>query len=132
MRLIMYTFLGVVLAIFTITPITSAQEFSKAMPGVVLAGMGGSGMGGSGMGGSGMMGGGQIMSDLWNAFSSMWGAKNPTKYDHRSSSTDKLRSEIREKRQELDSMFQSRNPDKRAIDQKMRELERLESELYDR
>jgi Spy/CpxP family protein refolding chaperone len=132
MRLIMYIFLGAVLALWTTTPITSAQEFSKAMPGVVLAGMGGSGMGGSGMGGSGMMGGGQGMSDLWNALSRMWGSENPNSFDHRSNSTERLRSEIREKRQELRSMVQSSNPDRSAIDQKIRELDRLESELYDR
>jgi len=62
----------------------------------------------------------------------MWGAENPKSLDHRSSSTERLRSEIREKRQELHSMFRSSNPDRSTIDQKIRELDRLESELYDR
>jgi Spy/CpxP family protein refolding chaperone len=91
--------------------------------------MGGSGMG-AGTGGSGMMGGGQVMSDLWNALSRKW--DNPNQYAHRSNSTERLRSDIREKRQELRSMVQSSNPDRSAIDQKIRELDRLESELYDR
>ncbi len=135
MKSIVYTFFVAVIAFLMVTPATFADDFVTSSPGVVLAGMGGagmggSGMGGSGMGGSGMMGGGQGMSDLWNALSRMWG--NPNKYDHKSNSTERLRSEIREKRQELRSMVQSSNPDRSAIDQKIRELGRLESELYDR
>jgi len=130
MRSIVYTFFVVVIAFLMVTPATFAGDFVTSSPGVVLVGMDGSGMGGSGMGGSSMMGGGQGMSDLWNALSGMW--NNPNQYDHRSSSTERLRSEIREKRQELRSMVQSSNPDRSAIDQKIRELDRLESELYDR
>ncbi len=125
MRSIVYTFFGVVIALLMVTPATFADDFVTSSPGVVLVGMGG-----GGMGGSGMMGGGQGMSDLWNALSRMW--ENPNQYDHGSSSTKRLRSEIREKRQELRSMVQSSNPDRSAIDQKIRELDRLEFKLYDR
>lgn len=101
MRLIMYTFLGVVLALLAITPIACAQELNQRVPGVFLAGMGGGGMGGSGMGGgmggSGMMGGRQGIWDLWNGLSRMWGAENPKSLDHRSSSTERLRSGIKDR-----------------------------------
>ena len=44
---------------------------------------------------------------------------------------ERLRAEIREKRQELSELFRSDKPDKMLIDQKMAELNALETE-YDR
>ncbi len=43
--------------------------------------------------------------------------------------TEALRKEMREKREELASLFRSDNPDKNLIDQKINELNRLESDL---
>jgi len=98
---------------------------------VYAGGMGGGGMMGGGIGGGGMMGSGQ-------GYSNPWQNQNP--YDHNNRSdqkayqdnareTEKLREEIREKRNELHALYRSEKPDPDLIDKKIDELSRLEDEL---
>ncbi len=88
-----------------------------------MMGSGGYGMMGSG-GHGGMMGSGQ-------GFFSPRGTqpqRSPS-YQYEQRQTEKLREEIREKRQELSRLYRSEKPDKELMDQKMAELNRLEAEL---
>ena len=121
-----YTFVGMLMVLLTLAPTVSAEDFNQPMPGIVLLGMGG------GMGGGGMMGSGRGMTDLWNTLSRMWGEKGVNNHQANNANKSELRSRIRERREELRTMVRSENPERAAIDQKIRELDRLESELYDR
>ena len=87
--------------------------------------MGGGGHGMMGGGGSGMMGYGQWVSALWEALSEKFGGGDQNNYEE----TETLRRQIREKRGELASLYSYKNTDKKLIDQKIDELNRLESEL---
>jgi len=118
------------------TAITTALLFSAGA--YAGGGMGGGMGGGQGMMGGqdhGMMGGGgngMISSDPY--FSNPW-----TSTQSRKSSTDqntqlereKLREDVREKIQELSELYRSDKPDKALIDQKIAELNELET-AYDR
>ena len=97
---------------------------------------GGSPMGGSEyamMGGQGMMGGGQGGgmgyghgdSNLWSDLNRMFNGSNQQSH----SETETLRREIRQRRQELASLFEADKPDKKLIHEKIEELNRLEGEL---
>ncbi len=100
------------------------------------SGPGGTGSSGSGMmggGGYGMMGGGEhggMMGSGQDFFSprSTQPQSSPS-YQYEQRQTEKLREEIREKRQELSRLYRSEKPDKELMDQKMAELNRLEAEL---
>jgi len=50
-------------------------------------------------------------------------------YRDKAQETEKLRKEIREKRQELSELYRSAKPDVGRIDKKIDELSRLEAEL---
>lgn len=94
------------------------------------AGMGGSGMG-AGMGGSiggghGMMGG-QGMMDLGPNQSSQ--PRTSSNYQTEKKETEKLRAEIKAKRQELSDLYRAEKPNKQMIDQKIAELGELEAKL---
>lgn len=95
---------------------------------------------GGGSGGGSMMGGGRGMmggsghrmtgynkgiSYLWGLLSKMFDKSKQDDYNQ----TETLREQIREKRGELASLYRSENADKKLIDQKIYELNRLESEL---
>ncbi len=91
------------------------------------------GMMGGGMGG-GMMGGyGQGYSNPWqdqynpNPYNS--NRFDQRAYQDKARETEKLRQEIREKRQELSELYRSQKPDVAQIDKKIDELSRLEAEL---
>ena len=87
--------------------------------------MGGGGYGMMGGGGhGGMMGSGQ------GSFSPRGTQpQSSPSYQYEQRQTEKLREEIREKRQELSRLYRSEKPDKELMDQKMAELNRLEDEL---
>ena len=87
---------------------------------------------GGGSGGGSMMGGGHGMtgyskgiSYLWELLSKMLDISKQNDYNQ----TETLREQIREKRGELASLYRSENADKKLIDQKIDELNRLESKL---
>ena len=106
----------IVVAVFALSTIASAQ------------GMGGGHGGGGGMmegQGGGMMGSGKWMSKLWELLSNRTGKSDPVKDRERAA----LRTEIREKRNELVSLIQEENHDRVLINKKIEELDRLESEL---
>jgi len=95
----------------------------------------GSGMGGGMGGGQGMMGGqGYGMMRSGPAYSNPWtspqSGRSPADQD-KQAQRDQLRKEIREKRQELSALYRSDKPDKALIDQKIAELNELET-VYDR
>jgi Spy/CpxP family protein refolding chaperone len=123
--------------------ITMSMGAAIAIGGIAYAGggMGGSGPGGTGSSGSGMMGGGGYgmmgsgghggMMGSGQGFFSPRGTqpqRSPS-YQYEQRQTEKLREEIREKRQELSRLYRSEKPDKELMDQKMAELNRLEAEL---
>ena len=91
---------------------------------------------GGGMGGGqGMMGGqghGMMGSDLnfSNPKTSPQSHMSPTD-QYKQQERERLREEIREKRQELSGLYRSDKPDKALIDQKIAELNVLET-AYDR
>ena len=103
----------------------------------------GGGSGGGGMGGSGhgMMGGGgygmmddrghdDMMGSGQNYFSPRSKQfQRPRSYQPQMRYSDRLRAEIRQKRNELSELLRSENPDREMIEQKMAELNRLEAEL---
>jgi hypothetical protein len=97
-------------------------------------GIGGGNGGGMG-GGQGMMGGqGQGMMGYGSNFSNPWGAQsrtNPTA-QYEKKETERLRDEVRVKRQELSDLYRSGKPNKEMIDQKIEELSKLEAELDQR
>jgi hypothetical protein len=98
-----------------------------------IAVAGGGGMGGS-MGGGyqGMMGGGHMMQYNPNMSNPWQGQPQQTPYpSYQSKQTERqqLKEDIRQKRQELSSLYRSENPDKDLIDQKIEELSKLEAEL---
>jgi Spy/CpxP family protein refolding chaperone len=75
--------------------------------------------------GSGMMGSGQGSSNLREELVRKLEELNQKRYQE----TETFRKQIREKRGVLASLFRSDNPDKNLIDQKIDELNRLESDL---
>lgn len=94
--------------------------------GPVYARMGGhGGMGGGGRGG-GMMGSGGGISDFLETVIGKRG--NPERDRDIERDREELRREIREKRRELAYLFRSDNPNRRLIDQKIGESNRLEAE----
>ena len=88
--------------------------------------MGGQGHGMMGSGGSGMMGSGQNFSDPWTSQP----RRSPAD-QYKQQERERLREEIREKRQELSDLYRSEKQDKARIDQKIAELNTLETD-YDR
>ncbi len=103
---------------------------------VYAGGMGGGmGSGGNGMMGGGMMGGyGQGYSnpgqDPYNPNPyNRYDRSDEKAYQDKAQETEKLRQEIREKREELSELYRSAKPDAGRIDKKMDELSRLETEL---
>ena len=94
------------------------------MGGPEYAMMGGQGMMGGGQGG-GRMGYGQGGSNLWGELNRMFNGSNQQSH----SETETLRREIRQRRQELASLFEADKPDKKLIHEKIEELNRLEGEL---
>jgi Spy/CpxP family protein refolding chaperone len=71
------------------------------------------------------MGDGQGISKLWHALMNIFNRSNQADYDE----TEALRMQIREKRRELAEMYRSGNTDKELLEQKIEELNRLESKL---
>jgi hypothetical protein len=112
--------------------IIGALAFAVFIGGFVYAGgMGGGGMGG---GGRGMMGGGHMM-DYGRGYSAPYPApynrdyQSEEPYRYNSQETERMRQEIREKRQELSKLYDSEKPDKALIDKKIDELSKLEAQL---
>jgi len=108
--------------------------------GFSYAGNGGGGMGsgmgggtGAGMGGDhGMMGGqGHGMMDYDQNYSnpSRGQLRTDPTYQYEKKTTERLRYEIRAKRQELSDLYRSEKPNKEIIDQKIAELDELEAKL---
>jgi hypothetical protein len=96
------------------------------------SGIGGGGMGGGMGGGQGMMGGqGQGMMGFGSIFSNPWGAQSRTNqtYQNQQKETQRLREEIRTKRQELSDLYRAEKPNKEMINRKIEELSKLEGEL---
>jgi hypothetical protein len=94
------------------------------------AGMGGSGTG-AGMGGSmgsghGVMGG-QGMMNIGPSQSTQ--PRTSPNYQTEKQETQKLRAEIKAKRQELSDLYRAEKPNKQMIDQKIAELGELEAKL---
>lgn len=125
MRVKIYMISMIILIAFAFTTTTYAQGMGGGHGGGggMMGGNGGGGMMGSG--GSGMTSPSQWMSKLWNLFSNNSQKGNQEKYRQR----EALRAQVQEKRQELESIVRSKNPDKALIDQKIGELDRLEAEL---
>ena len=98
-----------------------------ANSGPVYARMGGHGGMGGGSGGSGMMGSGEGISSILEA---LLGKRSDQDRDYDiERDREELRQEIRWKRRELAYLFRSDTPDRKLIDQKILELNRLEAEL---
>ena len=117
------------LAIATAAHAGMEREAVRGVPannGPVYARMGGHG-GMGGRGGSGMMGSDEGISAIWEALSGKRANRDRDYDDQRD--REELRQEIREKRRELAYLFRSDTPDKKLIDQKIVELNRLEAEL---
>ena len=117
--------------------IVAAMTIFITIAGIAYAGGGmGGGMGGGTGGGMGggmgeSMGGGQGMMGNGSNFSNPWGAQpgtNPN-YQNQQKETEKLREEIRVRRQELSDLYRSEKPNKEMIDQKITELNELEAKL---
>ena len=89
--------------------------------------MGGQGYGMMGSPGNGMMGSGPAYSNPWTSPQS---GRSPADQD-KQAQKEQLRKEIQEKRQELSALYRSDKPDKALIDQKIAELNELET-VYDR
>ena len=89
--------------------------------------MGGRGHGMMGSGGNGMMGSDPNYSTPWTSPQSRTSPRDQDKQIERQN----LSEEIREKRQELSDLYRSDNLDKALIDQKIAELNELET-AYDR
>ncbi len=115
--------------LFIIIAMTTFITFA----GIAYAGGGmGGGMGGDMGGGQGMMGGqGQGMMGYGSNFSNPWGAQPRTNsnYQNQQQKTERLREEIRAKRQELSDLYRSEKPNKEMINQKIEELSKLEAKL---
>jgi hypothetical protein len=111
-----------VLALFTV----SVEPFANGPNGssTVMAMMG-SGGGGGNMGGHGMSGIGEWILKLWKGLSGEAAVSKQQKMKE----TEMLRQLIREKRRELSSLVRSPIPDKELIEDKIYELNGLESEL---
>ena len=101
-------------------------------------GSGGMGADSSGMGsgmsdGHGMMGGqGHGMMGYGQNYSNNWREQpraNPTYQQYEKIETERLRSEIRVKRQQLSDLYRAEKPNKEMIDQKITELDKLERKL---
>lgn len=118
--------------LLTIAAIASAVfTGSLAHTGGIGGGMGGGRLGG---GGHGMMGGGHMMDygrgysapypDQYNRYNR---PEQPDMYERRE--TERLRQEIRKKREELSQLYRSPKRDADQIDKKIEELSRLEAEL---
>ena len=115
------------------TAITTALLISA---GAYAGGGMGGGMGGgtsAGMGGDhDMMGGqGHGMMDYGQNYSNSWRGQprtDPT-YQNEKKDTERLRYEIRAKRQELSDLYRSEKPNKETIDHKIAELDELEAKL---
>jgi hypothetical protein len=88
--------------------------------------MGGQGHGMMGNGGNGMMGSGQNFSGPWTSQP----RRSPTD-QYKQQERERLREEIRGKRQELSELYRSDKPDKALIDLKIAELNALET-AYDK
>jgi Spy/CpxP family protein refolding chaperone len=86
--------------------------------------MGGQGHGMMGSGGNGMMGAAPNYSNPWTTPQSRRSPADQDKQIER----EKLRAEIREKRQELSALYRSDKPDRSLIDQKIAELNALETD----
>jgi len=112
--------------------IIAAMAIFVTFAGIAYAG---GGMGGGMGGGQGMMGGqGQGMMGYGSNFSNPWGSQsrtNPTD-QYEKKETERLRDEVRAKRQELSDLYRSEKPNKEMIDQKIEELSKLEAELDQR
>ncbi len=116
-----YTVVLAVIAVLTTGAVAYADGPGGGSWVVAMMGRGGNGM----AGGHGMMGSGQGTSNL----SQEQANKLDELYRKSYQETEALRKEMREKREELASLFRSDNPDKNLIDQKINELNRLESDL---
>ena len=95
-------------------------------------GMGGGGMGAGMGGGHGMMGGqGQGMMGSGKNYSNPWATQPRTNqnYQYEKKETERMREEIKVKRQELSALYRSEQPNKEVIDQKIAELDELEAKL---
>ena len=88
--------------------------------------MGGQGHGTMGSGGNDIMGSGQNFSSPRTSQP----RRSPSDR-YKMQETEKLREEIRERRQELSDLYRSDKPDKTLIDKKIAELNKLET-AYDR
>jgi peptidoglycan hydrolase CwlO-like protein len=115
--------------------LVAAMTMVLAVGGIAFAmGPGGGSMGG---GGFGMMGGGGMMGGYGSMGQTPFYSSPPGQYPQRSQpyyrenlqETQRLRQEIQEKRQELSNLYRSDKSDKAQIDQKIKELGRLEAEL---
>jgi hypothetical protein len=93
------------------------------------SGMGGGNDGGMMGNGSGMMDNTNWMRKLWNSFSGSPMDSNRNEYNQNFEEREKLQQQIREKRRELSSLFNSKNPDRELMDQKINALNRLEFEF---
>jgi Spy/CpxP family protein refolding chaperone len=105
--------------------------------GISYAGSGSGGMGaGSGSGGMGgdhgmlggqshgMMGSGQNYSNSWREQ-----PRTNQNYQYEKKESERMREEIKAKRQELSALYRAEKPNKEMIDQKIAELDKLEAKL---
>lgn len=109
--------------------ITGAMAILITIAGAAYAG---GGMGGGMGGGYGMMGGqGQGMMGYGPTFSNPWGSQSQTNqnYQNQQRETQRLREEIRAKRQELSDLYRADKPDREMINRKIEALSKLEGEL---
>ena len=112
-----------------ILPVIIGLTAAVIIGGIAFAG---GGMGGSMGGGHGMMGSGHMMQYDPNMTNPWQGQPQQTpypSYQYKQTERQRLKKEIREKRQELSNLYRSENPDKDLIDQKIEELSKLEAEL---
>jgi Spy/CpxP family protein refolding chaperone len=114
---------------FLIIAATASALFIGGL--VYAGGMMGGGMMGGGMGGGGMMGSGQGYSNPRQNQSPYYNNNRSDQKTYRDNAaeTEKLREEIREKRNELHALYRSEKPDPDLIDKKIDELYRLEAVL---
>jgi Spy/CpxP family protein refolding chaperone len=111
-----------VVVTFAIWVVAYAQGPGGGSGGGSMMGGGHGMMGGSG---HGMTGYSKGISYLWELLSKMLDISKQNDYNQ----TETLREQIREKTRELASLYRSENADKKLIDQKIDELNRLESKL---
>jgi U3 small nucleolar ribonucleoprotein component len=83
---------------------------------------------GGGQGG-GMMGYGQGGSNLWGGLTRMFDGSNQQNHQQDHRNTETLRREIQQARQELASLYETPKPNKKLINEKIQELNRLEAEF---